>query len=165
MENYEKDDLLVIMDSDNTQDPLIIPDLYEKICNNKLDIVVASRFVKGGKEEGVTFLRKILSRGAGIFCKILFNVPGLNDYTCGYRIYKVEFIKNLDSYYNENIISSKGFECMVEIIVKSKKLNAKIGEFPLVLKYDLKKGNSKMKIFKTIFGYFRLGYKFVLELW
>jgi len=164
LKNLGEVDYLVVMDSDNTHDPYIIPDLFEKAENKKLDIVVASRFVKGGKEEGLSLFRKLLSRGAGLYCKTLFNVNGLKDYSCGYRIYKVEFLKKLNDYYNGDIISMNGFECMVEIVAKSKKLNVKIGEYPMILKYNFKIGKSKMKIWKTVFGYFKLGLKLRLGL-
>ena len=47
----------------------------------------------------------------------------------------------------------KSFTASVDIILKLKKFNKliKMNEVPMVLRYDLKKGVSKMSIFKTIF--------------
>lgn len=158
--NLESDDILVVLDADNTHNPNIIPSMAEKIISENLDIVIASRFAKGGQEIGLSFYRKFLSRGAGVFAKIIFNVKNVKDYSCGFRAYKVEFLKKMKDYYKEDLIEAEGFECMIELIVKAGLLGARIGEYPLILEYNLKETPSKMKAVKTIMGYFRLGFKY-----
>lgn len=44
---------------------------------------------------------------------------------------------------------------MAEILIKLAALPAKVDEVGLVLRYDLKEGESKMKYFHTIIRYFR----------
>ena len=45
---------------------------------------------------------------------------------------------------------------MAEILIKLARLDAKVSEIPLVLRYDLKEGASKMKVGRTIRRYFVL---------
>lgn len=157
--NLEDQDILITFDADNTHNPNIIPYMINALVNNNLDIVIASRFTKGGKELGLSRIRKVYSRGAMVFCKLIFHIHNVNDYSCGYRAYNIGYLKRLIEAYGENVISSKGFECMVEILAKAGKIGVKAGECPLVLEYNLKQGQSKMNVKKTILGYMRLALK------
>lgn len=158
--NYGDDDILIVMDADNTHNPRIIPNMAEKLEQKNLDIVIASRFEYGGEEIGLSSYRKILSRGASLFAKVVFNIKNVKDYSCGYRAYRIRFLKKMKQYYGENLIEAEGFECMIELLVKAGLLKANIDEYPLVLEYNLKETPSKMKAIKTIMGYFRLGFKY-----
>src|SRR3990172_10580031 len=77
-------DILITMDADNTHDPRIIRQMLDKI-EEGYDVVIASRYEKGGEEIGVPLLRKILSRGASLVLRILFPIKNVKDYTSGYR--------------------------------------------------------------------------------
>lgn len=157
--NLDDQDVLITFDADNTHNPNIIPYMINSLINDNLDIVIASRFTKGGKEIGLSWIRKAYSRGAMVFCKLIFHIHNVNDYSCGYRAYNIGYLKKLMAVYGENVISSKGFECMVEILAKAGKIGVKAGECPLVLEYNLKQGQSKMNVKKTIMGYMRLAFK------
>jgi len=56
-----KGDTVVVMDSDLSHPPQIIPKMLETIKQTQCDIVVASRYVKGGAIQGWPFKRKLLS--------------------------------------------------------------------------------------------------------
>jgi dolichol-phosphate mannosyltransferase len=58
--------------------------------------------------------------------------------------------------YGKGIIQMKGFECMVELLAKAISLKLKISEVPMVVDWNKRKGKSKMKVLKTIRGYFKL---------
>lgn len=154
----ENDDYLVTMDADNTHPPALIRQMVAKLDSGS-DVVVASRFVLGGKTEGVNFFRQILSNGANILLKIFFPVPGLTDYSSGFRAYRKEVLKKAFAAYSDDFITSSNFSCMAEIIIKLAKLGARVSEVPLHLRYDQKRGQSKIKIAKTILGYLRLIWK------
>ena len=59
-----KGDTIVVMDCDFSHPPQIIPKLIESIKKYKYDIAVASRYIKGGKIQGWSLKRKIMSRFA-----------------------------------------------------------------------------------------------------
>ena len=155
-QNFAGSDILVTLDADNTHNPKIIPAMIEQLNKNKLDIVIASRFTPGGEEMGLTVLRKTYSRGAMMFCKCLYPIKNVNDYSCGFRAYNIGFLQKVLKAYDGNIVTVNGFECMVEILARCGKVGVKAGEYPLVLEYNLKEGISKMNVSKTILGYLRL---------
>lgn len=157
--NFKEEDILVVLDSDNTHNPTIIPAMVEKLEAQDLDIVIASRFEPGGEELGLSLDRKVLSRGATLFADLVFNVDNVRDYSCGFRAYRIGFLNKMKEQYRDEIVEADGFECMIEIIVKAGILGAKIGEYPLILEYNLKETPSKMNATKTIKGYLKLGLK------
>lgn len=152
------DDIVVTMDADNTHTPSLIPSMIEKIKSGA-DLVIASRYCPGGDEVGLTPFRKVMSRGASTFLKMCFSVPGARDCSCGYRAYSVGLLKKAFGIYGDKLVEQTGFVCMAEVLVKLAMIGARIDEAPLVLRYDLKGGASKMKISRTIGQYFGLARK------
>lgn len=148
-------DVLVTMDADNTHDPALIEQMDRKIKTGA-NLVIASRYEKGGEEVGLSRLRSILSRGASSLLMIFFPIHGAKDYTCGYRAYQGSLIKYAFQVYGSRLVEERGFTCMAEILIKLGKIEAQVSEVPLVLRYDLKTGPSKMKILQTILRYFAL---------
>lgn len=155
-QNYGKDDILITLDADNTHNPNIIPEMIDKLIKEKLDVVIASRFTPGGKEIGLTIERKIYSRGAAAFLKIFFPIANVHDYSCGFRVYDIGYLDRAIKAYEGKLVTSKGFECMAEVLARFSKIGVKASEYPLVLEYNLKEGQSKMKVLNTIKGYFSL---------
>ncbi len=155
------DDIIVTMDSDQTHPPLLIFSMVFKILERN-DIVIASRYKYGSSIRGLSKFRKILSIIAGVLFKITFNIPNVRDYTCGFRAYSAKIIKQGFNFYNDRFIEQTGFQCMAEILLKLVKMNNRIVfvEVPMVLRYELKKGESKMKIFKTIFNTLKMLIKY-----
>jgi dolichol-phosphate mannosyltransferase len=154
-ESCENDDAAVIMDADNTHSPALILRMLENIKKGK-DVVIASRYEVGGEEIGLSYSRRLFSAGASLILKLFFAIPGVRDYTCGYRAYSGRIIKKAYDIYGDSFIEESGFTCMAEVIIKLNLLGCEISEIPLVLRYDLKKGKSKMKVLKTIRRYFTL---------
>ncbi len=156
VETFADHDILITLDADNTHNPAIIPGLIKKLDHDDLDVVIASRFTKGGKEIGLSAIRKVYSRGAKLFLKTFYPIPYVNDYSCGYRAYRVGYLKKAYQIYGGKLITTNGFECMVEILARFSKIGVHAGEFPLRLEYNLKEGESKLPVVKTIVGYFKL---------
>jgi dolichol-phosphate mannosyltransferase len=148
-------DRVVTMDADNTHNPEILLQMLDKVEQDGADVVIASRYETGGDEVGLALHRKILSRGASFLLALFFRVKGAKDYTCGYRLYRSSVIKNAFKRYGDNFIVENSFVCMAEILIKAAYLPAKVAEVPLVLRYDLKQGSSKMQKLQTIMRYFR----------
>jgi dolichol-phosphate mannosyltransferase len=160
----EVPDIVITMDADNTQPPDRIPLLYEAICSGA-DLAIASRFVDGGEQHGLSFLRKLLSWGAGKVMNYFVPICGVRDYSCGYRAYRLSLLAEGTRQYGPNIIQSRNFSGMVELLLKMAPLAGKVTEIPLKLHYELKKGASKMKIWATIWGYVSLIYQIKRQRW
>ncbi len=88
----EAGDVLVRLDCDDTHEPEFIPSIVEKVRSG-YDVVIASRFAPGGGQMGVNGYRALISRGANLFMKVFFPIPGLKEYSCGFRGYRAEKIK------------------------------------------------------------------------
>jgi dolichol-phosphate mannosyltransferase len=157
-----ENDIVITMDADNTHPTDLFTQLIEKI-NNGFDIVIASRYAKGGKEIGLTRLRKILSNTASAMMSFFIPIKNVTDYTSGYRAYSGKIIKKSWKHYGKKLITKSGFTCMAEMLIKLFKINAKISEVGFPLRYDLKMGKSKIKIFRTIFDYFCLILRLKIE--
>ncbi|MEH2417802.1 glycosyltransferase family 2 protein [Nostoc sp.] len=150
LEISKEGDFLAAMDCDNTQPPELLIKMYETMIAGSYDIAIASRYRKGSKVIGLGTFREIMSYGASWLFRIAARVPGVRDYTCGYRLYNRTFVSKLDMYYGESLFTESGFACMIDLLLKAKPLKPKIIEIPMVLRYDQKPSASKMKVLKTI---------------
>ena len=157
VENSEDDDIFIRMDCDDTHEPQYIESLINKV-EDGFDVVIASRFEKGGDQKGLSFYRKFISMGANRFMKFFFPIKGLKEYSCGFRAYRANIIKRAIGVYGNQFQQLKGlgFTGTLEKVVKLKLLGAKFGEIPFVLKYDQKQSPSKMVSSITTLGYFVL---------
>lgn len=143
---------IVTLDADNSQDPLLIPSMVAKIKDGA-DVVIASRFQPGAKEVGVPAHRVMLSHLSSGVIRQLVRIPAARDYTCGFRAYRLETVRELIDTYGDNFLRENGFSCMLEVLLNVRRINGKVAEVPLVLRYDLKEGASKMRIFRTSWRY------------
>ncbi len=144
-----EDDIIVAMDADNSHTPHLIRSMVRGIREGN-DVVIASRFQNGAYVRGVPFYRIILSYCARFFSTLLFPIPGVRDYTCGFRAYRSVVLKAAFNKYGEQFISNNGFESMLDILLKLRDMDAIFREVPLILRYDQKKGASKMHVFRTM---------------
>lgn len=154
LDNSGIENILITMDADGTHPVETVFSLLREI-DNGADCVIASRFVSGGSETGVNIFRRILSRGARAVIRTFFGYP-INDFSSGFRAYKIEKLRELKKKYKEGYVTEKGFACMAEILLKLLKSGARVSEVPLALRYDLKRSKSKIRITKTVFNYFRM---------
>lgn len=151
------DDSIVTLDCDDTHEPKYITEALKKIKTG-CDLVILSRFQKGGGEEGLCLRRKIFSRLACLLLKIAFPIPGVRDYTCGFRVFRAAALQKAFQTFGDRFIRLPhlGFVVSAEILVKLRMLGSRMTEVPFVLRYDQKPGNSKNKTMKTILGHFTL---------
>jgi dolichol-phosphate mannosyltransferase len=147
------EDLIITMDADNTHDPRYMLDMTKVAA--EADIVIASRYVKGGKQLNVPPHRILLSKAINQSIKLATRIP-IKDATSGYRCIKAKTIKNLHKKLGKKFIESKGFEITLEILLKLSWLNPKMLETPITLDYSKKGGHSKMKLLPTIKRYLAL---------
>lgn len=148
----DDDDVIAIMDADNTHDPELLQALVDDI-ENGADIAVCSRFVPGGDDTTAPFLRRIMSRGAAeVFARIV-PISGLHDFTCGYRAYRAGLLRRAQQQWGESLITEQGFACMVELLMRLRHFHPSVAEVPMVLQYDLKQSPSKLRLARTLRQY------------
>jgi len=150
------DDVIVCMDADNTHSPAYIPGMAKKVWEEGCDIVIASRYQPGSQEVGVPPFRLLLSRTARYVFQAILRLPGVRDYTCGFRAYRVKLISDALNKYGDGLIRREGFACTDELLVRLSHSTNRITEVPFVLRYDQKRSRSKLPLFKTIWETLKL---------
>jgi dolichol-phosphate mannosyltransferase len=139
------DDVLVIMDCDDTHDPVQIMNMLPLMAKGA-DVVIGSRYASGALVRGVPPLRRLTALGAAALFKLVHPVAGVWDYTCGYRAYRVGVLRKAAIRYGERLIAESGFACMVELLLKLNTVNVRFAEIPLQLRYDQKPTETKMGV-------------------
>jgi dolichol-phosphate mannosyltransferase len=142
-------DIVVTLDADDSQNPFLIQRMAQQIAEGS-DLVIASRYQPGARIKGLKKSRKFFSWAAGWLFRIFVGFEGIKDYTCGFRAYRVDMLKKTIAYYGDKFITQKGFGCMVEVLLKVASQSATMNELPMILRYDLKQGASKMNVKKTM---------------
>lgn len=123
------------MDADLTHDPDQFLPMIKKIEGGH-DIVVGSRYVKGGGMKGVAAHRKLISDIGRLVIRSMFGLP-ISDVTNGFRTVRKDAVNSLN-------LKETSFNVLPEMIVKAQKKGYKIGEEPMTLT-SRKYGVSKMK--------------------
>lgn len=148
--------LVVSMDADVTHPPSIIPSMW-RAAEEGADIVIASRFQPESRVVGLSLFRHMLSWGARHLFKWTVNLPGVLDYTCGFRAIRSRLlVRGFELYGTRGLITRRGFACTDELLIKLALLGPVIREVPFTLRYDLKRGKSKIKIGVTALETLRL---------
>jgi dolichol-phosphate mannosyltransferase len=148
LENGHVGDVIVSLDADDTQPPASIPKMLTMLAEG-YDVVIASRYQNGSRTIGVPANRLAMTWFAKWLFKIITPIPGVWDYTCGFRSYRFAALKKTSDHYGDQFVSEKGFSCMVDFLLKMRRFNFVMGEIPMLLRYDQKEGASKMKVAKT----------------
>ena len=131
---------IIVMDADGSHDPSFITNMLKFSKFN--DLVIASRYVKGGDTKNNFFLI-FLSRLLNICYSVILNIS-IKDISNSFRCYDAKIIKNLKLHCNH-------FDILEEILFKIIKKNrfVKIIEIPFVFK-KRKYGKSKRNLFFAI---------------
>lgn len=125
------------MDADFSHNPADLERLYQS-CKTKADVVVGSRYVRGGKTVNWTWERNILSKGGALYTRILTWMP-VKDPTAGFVCYKREVLESI----NFDEINFVGYAFQIEMKFAAWKLGFKLAEIPITF-VDRKFGTSKM---------------------
>lgn len=112
--------------------------------------VIASRYQPGARVQGLQASRKLFSDGARLYYTLVLHVPGVKDYTCGYRVYTRPALQAGVARYGQALVEKKSFACMMELLYKLYRCGCTFAEVPFTLYYDSKEGESKMNLGKTI---------------
>jgi len=101
------------------------------------DLVVGSRYCRGGKASGWSMTRRLISRTANKLASKLVKLP-INDFTSGFRCYSTKYVESVLPK-----IHSQTYEVQIETIRQAKLLNFCVREVPITFE-NRKKGKSKL---------------------
>ncbi|MDD5681639.1 MAG: glycosyltransferase [Candidatus Omnitrophica bacterium] len=152
-----EDDVIVIMESDQTSEQELILPMAKRITSGEADIVVASRYLPGGRHVNFPLPRLVFSHCANWLMRVFFPLASVHDYTIFFRAYRAGILKKASRYFGPfGLIQSKGFVANAELLIKLALFTNRIAEVPFVYNYGKKKGASKIHIIRTINEYFVL---------
>lgn len=138
-------DYLLEMDADFSHQPKYIPQILAELEN--YDLVIGSRYVRGGGVVNWQLWRRFLSRLANLYVELFLKL-NVHDATAGFRGYRREILKKLDL----SKIISNGYSFQIELVYLVTKAGFKIKEIPIIFP-DRQRGLSKIaskEIFKAI---------------
>lgn len=141
-------DAIVEMDADFSHRPEDLGPLLQKL--NSHDFAVGSRYVTQGRTVNWGILRKIISRGGGIYARFILGFP-LNDWTGGFNAWKKAVLHGIDL----STVESNGYSFQIELKYKAMKKGFKGAESPIVFE-DRRVGQSKMSMKIVIEAFYRV---------
>jgi glycosyltransferase involved in cell wall biosynthesis len=127
--------------ADLSDDLSIVPamlELYGQGCR----IVCASRYMRGGRQIGGPFLKRTMSRLAGLSLRYGVGFP-THDATNNFRLYDAALVNEL------GIESTGGFELALELTAKAFRRRVKIGQVPTTWR-DRTAGESRFRVMKWL---------------
>ena len=130
---HSSSETVVVMDSDFSHPPKIIPQLVEEIRTSDYDIAIASRYTEGGEVSGWSTKRKLISKGATGIAKAGLGVNE-SDPMSGFFAFKRKILEGIK-------FDAIGYKMLLEILVKTK--GAKVKEIPYTFT-DRTRGSSKL---------------------
>lgn len=129
-------DTIISMDADLSHDPVNIPIMLEKRKN--FDVVIGSRYIKGGDIEGWELWRKLLSFGGNFYTRNIVRVP-IKDFTSGFMAMSTKILEQIDL----NEIGSSGYAFLIELKHALYSTTPRINEIPIVFRNRVE-GESKI---------------------
>jgi len=151
---HSSGETVVVMDSDFSHPPKIIPQLVEEIKISKYDIVIASRYTEGGEVNGWSTKRKLISKGATGIAKAGLGVNE-SDPMSGFFAFNRNILEGIK-------FDAIGYKMLLEILVKTKGAIEK--EIPYTFT-DRTRGSSKLDsstmldYVKSVWKLYRYGHK------
>ena len=129
-------DYLIEMDADGSHRSQDLVKLIEASTN--ADLVIGSRWVRGGAVENWAWHRVALSKLGNRYARTLLGV-GIRDMTAGFRVFRADLLAKLI----ETEVASAGYSFQIEMAWRASKAGAVITEVPITF-VEREYGSSKM---------------------
>lgn len=135
-------DYVLFMDADLTQDPRFILAFLPHMANG-VDLIKASRYIKGSRVFGVSRFRMIVSLFGNVFARMAFRLP-ITDYTNGFRAVKTSVAEQFR-------LESSHFEILVEEMWQAKYFAKSFSEVSYLLRARANAKDSKFQYTWTVY--------------
>lgn len=129
-------DAMVEMDADGSHLPEQLPHLLAAI--SEADVVIGSRWIRGGEVRNWPASRKVLSVGANVYTKVLLGMA-VNDATAGYRVYRASALRTMGL----QGVESQGYCFQVDLTLRAVRAGLRVVEVPITF-VEREVGVSKM---------------------
>jgi dolichol-phosphate mannosyltransferase len=128
--------LVVEMDCDFSHDPSYLPGLLA--AAGEADLVLGSRYVRGGGTVNWGLLRKLISRGGSLYARTILGLP-VRDLTGGFKCFRREVLEAIDL----PSVECTGYAFQIELTYRAARRGFRVQEIPIVFA-DRRVGHSKM---------------------
>jgi dolichol-phosphate mannosyltransferase len=125
------------MDADLSHDASYLPH-FLRLIEQGADLVLGSRYVKGGGVENWSLPRKVISRGGCLYAQVILGLP-YHDLTGGFKCFRRRVLETVDL----DAIDTKGYGFQIEMTYRVHQLGFRVVELPIIF-VDRKVGESKM---------------------
>ncbi len=129
-------DIFVEMDADGSHLPEQLPRLLDAL--GRADLVLGSRWVRGGRVVNWPRRRELLSRGANTYARLALGLS-LHDATAGFRAFRRVTLESIDLW----SVSSQGYCFQVDLARRSVEAGLRVVEVPITF-VEREHGRSKM---------------------
>ncbi len=129
-------DVVVEMDADGSHRAQDLPKLLARTAD--ADLVIGSRWVKGGTVVNWPLRREVLSRGANVYVRIVLGLD-VKDATAGFRAYRADLLRAMPL----GDVASQGYGFQVDMTLRARRAGARIVEVPITF-VEREHGVSKM---------------------
>lgn len=119
-------DLICTMDADFSHNPRYIPSMVGKICEG-YDLVIGSRYTRGGGTSGCTINRRMLSWGANFFARTALGLRA-HDTTAGFRCYRRKVLESIDL----GAIKASGYSFLIEMLYMVQNRGWQVADVPII---------------------------------
>jgi dolichol-phosphate mannosyltransferase len=124
------------MDADGSHQPEQLHRLREAL--ETADLVIGSRWVRGGSVVNWSLFRKALSVGGNLYARALLGVP-VHDVTAGYRLFRASTLRAIDL----TSVESVGYCFQTDLTVRTLDAGLRVAEVPIEF-LERERGESKM---------------------
>jgi dolichol-phosphate mannosyltransferase len=128
--------LLVQMDADFSHDPRYLGDLLRALPG--ADLVLGSRYIPGGGVRDWGLVRRVVSRGGGLYARAILGVA-VRDLTGGFKCIRREVLESIDL----GSVKAEGYGFQIEVTYRALRAGFKVVEVPIIFA-DRRAGTSKM---------------------
>ncbi|HET7304764.1 MAG TPA: polyprenol monophosphomannose synthase [Segeticoccus sp.] len=129
-------EVVVEMDADGSHQPEQLPPLLRGL--ESADVVLGSRWVRGGSVVNWPLGRELLSRGANVYVRLLLGMP-VGDATGGFRAYRASALRAMDLH----DVASQGYCFQVDLVWRAVSRGLTVLEVPIQF-VERELGESKM---------------------
>jgi len=135
-------DLILQMDCDFSHDPEDVPRLME--AAGSADVVLGSRYVRGGGVENWALRRRVQSRGGCAYARLILGIP-VRDLTGGFKCWNRRALEALDF----DGVDAHGYGFQIEMTYRAVRAGLSVTEVPIVFR-ERREGQSKMTAWITL---------------
>jgi dolichol-phosphate mannosyltransferase len=131
-------EIVVQMDADWSHDPAAVPSLVRPVQDDRADLVIGSRYVRGGGVVDWGIARRIISRGGSIFARTVLRLSP-SDLTGGFKAWRAPTLAAIPF----KGVHAGGYVFQIEMTYRASRSGARVREVPITFR-DRRVGQSKM---------------------